>query len=168
MRAAPREACFRKLFSTYESALLTVRGDANSRAKKRSAHSLPRRETSRFTCRATRMAKPCMPRDNADLPLASTIRCTWSPCTENCSTRKSARARAALAKACRTVGKTNCVRNDLNRARNTTCTGYAEEWAARAACRTLPLFPTCLRPEPTRRPPQVPRCAGSAGKGKPS
>ena len=103
---------FLKLFSTYAIAFRTERGELSAREKKRSAHNLPVRETSRFTRRAMRIASPCIPRERDCLLSASTIKCRWSPCTEKCVIRKSPRARTASANALRTVGNTNWLRSE--------------------------------------------------------
>jgi len=54
----------------------------------------------RFTAFATRMASPCIPLDSEWLSSASTMRWRWLPSTENSTSRKPNRPRAA-AKHCR-------------------------------------------------------------------
>src|SRR5260370_23427641 len=105
------------------------------------------------------MASPCTPRETMSRSAASTIKWTWSRCTEKCSTRKlsfdardSARFAAANATRVRSDGKSL-------RRRKVTCKGKRAACFGLVTCGTDGRGPF-LRPAPGRRPPQV-RGAGN-------
>ena len=103
---------------------------------------------------ALRITSPRAPEDSAALSSASTSRCTWSACTENCTTRKTAELEAR--KQSRNVLKTRLLRSETSPAlaRKVTCNGWAPLWGARARCGAGRLGPGIGgRPAPFRRPP---------------